>query len=449
MALFGTDGVRGVANDTLTAELAYRVAGAVGARLGPGARVLIGRDTRVSGPMLEAASVAGLTEAGVETVSLGVAPTPAVAALVPRCHAQAGLVISASHNPPEYNGLKWLADDGRKWPEAVEADVARAVDRGVRGRVPSMDLGAWRAWPEALEQYRSRLVGLFAGRVPKVRAVVDLAHGAAGVTAPEVLERLGIACDVWYGEPRGALINRQCGATHPEVLAHAVRVTGADIGFAFDGDADRVMVADGSGRILNGDAVLYLLALGMRAEGRLREDRVVATVMSNLALEHALAAHGIAMERTPVGDRWVADRMAETGAVLGGEQSGHIILADWAVTGDGLLTALAVLAEMQRSGRPASELAVDLTPYPQLLKNVKLGQIPPDWDERPEIKEAVRACAADLGADGRVFIRPSGTEPLLRIMLEGRDVDRIQSWADRLAAVVQEVLESATEPLGQ
>jgi phosphoglucosamine mutase len=209
------------------------------------------------------------------------------------------------------------------------------------------------------------------------------------------------------------------------------------------------MVADGSGRILNGDAVLYLLALGMRAEGRLRDDRVVATVMSNLALEHALAARGIAMERTPVGDRWVADRMAETGAVLGGEQSGHIILADWAVTGDGLLTALAVLAEMQRSGRPASELAVDLTPYPQLLKNVKLGQIPPDWDERPEIKEAVRACAADLGADGRVFMRPSGTEPLLRIMLEGRDVDRIQSWADRLAAVVQEALESATEPLGQ
>jgi len=446
VALFGTDGVRGVVNETLTAEVAFDVARALGARLGSGARVLIGRDSRVSGPMLEAAAVAGLNETGVTAVSLGVVPTPAVAALVPRLRAQAGLVISASHNPPEFNGLKWLNGEGRKWPDEVERAVEADVAARRFARVGPMAVGRWLSWPEAVEQYRSWLVGQFAGRVPSLRVVVDLGHGAAATTAVSVLERLGVTCEVRYGEPHGHLINRRCGATHPEAMAEAVRMTGADLGLAFDGDADRVIMADATGRILNGDAILYVLAMGLEAEGRLAGHRVVATVMSNLALEQHLAKIGIHLERTQVGDRWVAERMAETGAVLGGEQSGHVIVADHAVTGDGLLTALAVMAEIQRSGRSLAELTQDLVWYPQVLKNVTLKRIPPDWAERTAIRQALQACRDDLGSDGRVVVRPSGTEPVLRIMLEGRDADRTEAWADRLVAVVREALGSATEP---
>lgn len=446
MALFGTDGIRGVANETLTAEVAFDVARAMGARLGAGSRVVVGRDSRVSGPMLEAAVVAGLTETGVTAVSLGVLPTPAVAALVPRLRAQAGLVISASHNPAEFNGLKWLNGEGRKWPDDVERAVEADVAARRFARAEPLAVGRWLSWPEAVEQYRSWLVGQFAGRVPPLRVVVDLAHGAAATTAVPVLERLGVTCEVRYGELNGHLINRRCGATHPEAMAEAVRMTGADLGLAFDGDADRVILADAHGRILNGDAILYVLALGLQAEGRLRGQRVVATVMSNLALEQHLAKHGIQLDRTQVGDRWVAERMAETGAALGGEQSGHVIVADLAVTGDGLLTALAVMAEIQRSGRSLDDLTQDLVWYPQVLKNVTLKRIPADWAEQAAIREALEACRDDLGTEGRVVVRPSGTEPVLRIMLEGRDADRTEAWADRLVAVVQEALGSATEP---
>jgi len=444
MPLFGTDGVRGVANEGLTADLAHRLARVVGTGLGPGARVVVGRDTRLSGPMLEAASVAGLLEVGVEAVSLGVLPTPAVAHLVPVLHADAGLVISASHNPPEYNGLKWLRKDGRKFSDREEATIEAALAEDRFLAVPPLRIGAWRLWPEAADRYVDHLVRLFVGQIPPLKVVVDVGHGAAGRTAARALERLGCTVDVIFGEPHGHLINVGTGATHPERVAEAVRRRGYDVGFAFDGDADRVMAADADGNVLNGDAILYILARGMADEGRLPGRRIVTTVMSNLGLERGLRASRIAMERTPVGDRFVAERMAEVGAALGGEQSGHVILAEWAVTGDGLMTALALLREMGRSGRSLPELLAGFATYPQILTNVKLERIPAAWAEEPAITDAVRAAEADLGEDGRILLRPSGTEPLLRIMVEGRDEGRIQQWADRLAAVVRETLGSAT-----
>ncbi len=446
MPLFGTDGVRGIANDTLTAELAMRLGRTVGSRLGPGARVLVGRDTRVSGPLLEAASIAGLLEVGVEALSVGVLPTPAVAYLVPALGADAGLVISASHNPPEYNGLKWLTQDGRKFSEEEEAAVERAYTEDRPSPAAPGRIGAVRQWPEAVEQYRAHLVGVFAGQIPPLNVVVDLGHGAASATVVSVLERLGCRVSVLFGEPHGHLINVNCGATHPEMVADAVRRGGFDLGLTFDGDADRVMAADADGRILNGDAILLVLARAMAAQDRLPGRRVIATVMSNLGLERALQADGIAMERTQVGDRYVAARMAETGAALGGEQSGHVILSDWAVTGDGLLTALALLRAMGSTKEPLAALTAGFVTYPQVLTNVKLEQIPAGWSEHPAISESLILARQALGEEGRVVVRPSGTEPLLRIMLEGRDESQIHEWADRLAAVVQEALESATAP---
>jgi phosphoglucosamine mutase len=437
--------VRGRANQELTPELAMALGQAAATRLPPGSRVLIGRDPRVSGPMLEAAAVAGLTAAGAEAVSLGIAPTPAVAALVPMLGAAAGLVISASHNPPEYNGLKLLDQFGRKWLASDEDLVETLVASREFRRAAPKAVGAWRQWPEALERYRSHLVAGFAGRIPPLKAVLDLGHGAASTTAAAVLERLGVECVVLYGEPHGQLINQGCGATHPEVVADAVVQHGADIGLTFDGDADRLMVADETGRVWNGDAIMFVLARAMAARGELPGRKVVATVMSNLGLERALAREGIELVRTQVGDRWVAEEMARLGAELGGEQSGHVILSRWAVTGDGLLTALALMAEL-RAGQPVSRAIAGFETYPQILRNVRLHATGVAWESIPGLAEEVRACRADLGDEGRVFIRPSGTEPLLRIMLEGRDADHIKDWADRLVKVVHEALTPEAAP---
>lgn len=453
MPLFGTDGVRGVANRDLTPALAFDVGLAAAELLRPGARVVVGRDTRRSGAMLEAAATAGLMAGGADCVLLGVAPTPAVAALVPLLGAQAGLVISASHNPPEYNGLKLLDDEGRKWSPARERAVEAVVaDRaGAAGRLrPSEAIGGAEHRPEALDAYRERLVALFAGRVDPLRVVIDLGHGAAVATAEPVLTRLGLSVEVIHGDPDGRYINRRSGATHPEVVAAAVRELGADLGLAFDGDADRLVACDETGRILDGDAIMYALATGLLRDGALPGRRVVATVMSNLGLERALGRMGVTLDRTPVGDRFVAERMAETGAALGGEQSGHVILARWAVTGDGLLTALALLAEAHRRGTRISALTEGFERYPQVLRNIRLpgGVEAGRWREWPGVSEALAAAEAALGEAGRVVVRPSGTEPLLRVMLEGQDTDAITMWADRLQAVFERALGSATKPLG-
>ncbi len=446
MALFGTDGARGIANQELTVELAMRIGQAAAGILEPGSVVVMGRDTRISGPMLEAALTAGLTTEGVDVVMVGVIPTPALAYLIDNLQARAGVMISASHNPPEYNGIKLLDRGGRKWPTPLEERVEEGVRDPHRLRAVAPDQVGTVTHAEALaiDRYQEYLTAIFEGRMRPFRVVVDVAHGAAITTAPPILRALGLSVVVLNQDPDGSQINQQCGATHPNVVQEAVLAYQADIGLSFDGDADRLIAVDETGHIVDGDEILFILAKALQADGALTGDTVVATVMSNLGLERALSRHGIRLERTPVGDRWVAARMRDGEFMLGGEQSGHIILRQWAETGDGLLTALAVLAEMSRQNRPLSALVGEVERYPQVLKNVRLPRPITDWPrEVPGLIEMVAAAQADLGEEGRVLIRPSGTEPLLRIMLEGRDASQIGQWADRMATVVNEALQSA------
>ncbi len=440
--MFGTDGVRGQAPRELTPELALAVGAAMVAELPPAPLVLLGRDTRVSGPLLEAAAVAGIAAAGGTAKLLGIVPTPAVAALVPRLGADAGLVISASHNPPEYNGLKLLDAGGRKWPPEREHAVAERVARREQAWVAWDAVGGAQAASDHVALYRDSLVARFAGRVGPGRVVVDLGSGAAVATVPPVLEALGFEVAVLNGTADGRRINQGTGATHPHVVARAVVEQGADVGFAFDGDADRVIAAGADGQIVDGDGILYLLARGLDAQGRLPHQEVVGTVMANLGLERALEASGLHLHRTPVGDRWVARAMGDRGTAVGGEQSGHIILSEWAVTGDGLLTALAILAEMRRTGAPLASLVAPMPRYPQRLDNVRLPAVGFRWEALPGVGDALAACTAALGDDGRLVVRASGTEPLLRIMIEGRDAAVVQRWADRLTTVVRQALTS-------
>ncbi len=446
MALFGTDGARGIANQDLTAELAMRIGQAAAALLEPGSVVVIGRDTRVSGPMLEAALTAGLTTEGADVVMAGVIPTPALGYLIDNLNARAGVMISASHNPPEYNGIKLMDRGGRKWPTELESRVEDGVRDQKRLRVVGADQvgGVTRSETLALARYQEYLLSIFAGRIRPMKVVVDVAHGAAITTAAPILRALGLSLVMLNDDPDGKHINQHCGATHPNVVREAVLAEEADVGLSFDGDADRLIAVDETGHIVDGDEILYVLAGALKAEQALVGDTVVATVMSNLGLEKALGRIGIHLERTPVGDRWVAARMRDGGFVLGGEQSGHIIQRRWAETGDGLLTALALLAQMSRKERPLSALVGEVERYPQVLHNVNLPRPITDWPrEIPGLIEMVARAQRELGADGRVLIRPSGTEPLLRIMLEGRDASQIGKWADRMATVVNEALQSA------
>ena len=441
MALFGTDGARGVANRELTVEMALTIGKAAGARWGPEARVLVARDTRISSGMLEAGVAAGLTALGVDVWMTGMLPTPALAHLIKATAADGGVMISASHNPPRYNGIKLLDDLGRKWPPEQEQAVETGMEKAARLSVEPEQIGQIRHLEDdAVVRYRRFLVQSFWDRIDPLYVVVDLAHGAAISTAVPVLEALGVKVGAIHAEPWGERINQACGATHPEALQQAVRERKADLGLAFDGDADRLIAVDQHGQIVDGDAVLYLLACGMKLRGELTNGRVVATVMSNLGLERALAKQGIPLTRTPVGDRWVAERLQETGAVLGGEQSGHIILKQWSETGDGLLTALAVMAEMQSRQRGLAELTSPLERYPQVLHNVRLKTPIDDWNRLTRLKQRVAEAERDLGAEGRVLIRPSGTEPLLRVMVEGRDSQRIQKWVKLLVQSVEEEL---------
>ncbi len=444
LALFGTDGARGVANQTLTVGLAMDIARGAARELGRPARVLIGRDTRVSGSMLEAALAAGLTESGIDVLLAGMVPTPALAYLIGAMGANAGIMISASHNPPEYNGIKLIDQQGKKWEPELEARVEDAIrSRDWPDPDPAQVGRIFHYEEAAVAQYRRHLLSIFAGRIPAWPIVLDVAHGAASATAPQVFEALGVPVTVLHPEPLGELINVQCGATHPEALREAVLSRGARLGLAFDGDADRVIAVDGSGRIVDGDEILFVLATQLKAAGHLADDRVVATVMSNLGLERALERSGIRLERTPVGDRWVAKAMREQEAVLGGEQSGHVILKQWTETGDGVLTGLALVAAVAEAGLTLEEAVAPVERYPQILRNVRLEAPVSDWKVIAGLAEAVKEAEAALGEEGRVLIRPSGTEPLLRIMLEGRDVDLINQWAHRLETGVREALESA------
>jgi len=441
---FGTDGVRGVANLDLTPELVVALGRAAARVLGVD-RFVVGRDTRVSGPMLEAALVAGLTAEGVAVQTLGVVPTPAVAWAAVHHHA-AGAVISASHNRYPDNGIKLFTPEGRKLDDDVEAVLEATLDALVHGHAageridaeqsPTGDaIGTVLALADPLGGYADGIVASIAGRdLSGLRLVVDCANGAASTIAPEVLRRLGATVTVLHAEPNGTNINEGCGSTHPAGLQHAVVEQGADVGLAFDGDADRLVAVDAAGELVDGDQIIAICAVDLHERGTLRRDAVVVTVMSNLGFRLAMQARGITVVETPVGDRWVLDALRSGGYSIGGEQSGHVIFADLATTGDGLLTAVQLLDVVRRSGRPLSELAAVMARLPQVLRNVRVSAAVADLDAR--IAAHVEAARDALGDTGRVLVRRSGTEPLVRVMVEAPTADEAVAVADQLAAAV-------------
>jgi phosphoglucosamine mutase len=445
-SLFGTDGIRGVANvDPMTPELALALGRAVTFVAGRGKRhaprVLIGKDTRLSGYMLETAIASGVTSMGGRVLLCGPIPTPAVAHLTVSMRVDAGVVISASHNPYDDNGIKIFGDDGFKLPDAVEEEIEGLV------RDPSR-LGERRTGPDIgraakLEDSRGRYVAFVKNTFPRdltldgLRVVVDAAHGAAYVVAPLVFSELGARVHALGVRPNGTNINREAGALHPEHAQAEVVRRGAQIGIALDGDADRVIVVDEKGRIVDGDVMMAMCAARMKHDGELRRATVVATVMSNLGLEHALDAQGIALVRTPVGDRYVVEEMRKGGYNLGGEQSGHLIFLDHTSTGDGLIAALQVLALVVRTGRPLSELAQQaMERVPQVTESVALPARRP-LEEMTALQAVVADAKAGLGREGRVIVRWSGTEPKLRVMVEGPDEDRIAGIAQNLVSAAR------------
>jgi phosphoglucosamine mutase len=492
--LFGTDGVRGAAGLDLTAGLAMDLAAAAASVLtesdaarsrpvvgggvagngvgvkptareasgsqGSGQRPLavVGRDPRASGEFLEAAVVAGLAGGGIDVVRLGVIPTPGVAYLTAAMGAEFGVVLSASHNPAPDNGIKFFARGGVKLPDAVEDAIeARLARPGGQRRpgysahacgpsgVPVDGFGRVSDAPDQGEQYLAHLLSTVQGRpgysdspLAGLRVVVDCAHGAASRYAPELLRRAGADVITIGTDPDGLNINSGCGSTSLGALAGAVREAGADAGIAHDGDADRCLAVDASGQVVDGDQILAVLAIALKAEGRLTGNTVVATVMSNLGFRHAMRSAGIKIVETPVGDRYLIAAMLDGKFVLGGEQSGHIIMLDHATTGDGMLTGLHLLAETARQGRPLAELASVMTRYPQVLINV------PGVDKKrvtssPALTDAVTAAEAELGDAGRVLVRPSGTEPAVRVMVEAEDAGQADQLARRLADAIREL----------
>ncbi|MFN8193380.1 MAG: phosphoglucosamine mutase [Nocardioidaceae bacterium] len=440
--LFGTDGVRGLANGDLTAELALDLSVAAAHVLGDrgefaGHRPLavVGRDTRISGQFLEAAVVAGLASAGVDVLTLGVLPTPGVAYLTDQLGADLGVVLSASHNPMPDNGIKFLARGGHKLDDAIEVAIEQRMREDWQRPTGG---GVGRVWdhPTALEDYTAHLVRTIDHPLTGIRVVIDCAEGAASDAGPKALADAGADVTAIHAQPDGLNINDGCGSTHLENLQAAVLKDDAAVGFALDGDADRCLAVDHEGNVVDGDQIMAVLALSMKESGRLVKDTVVATVMSNLGFLHAMKANDVNVRRTKVGDRYVLEAMKVSGYSLGGEQSGHVIMSEHATTGDGILTALQLLERMATTGRSLKDLAGVMTRLPQVLVNV------PGVDKSRADEDAVLAAAlaeeeAALGDTGRILLRPSGTEALVRVMVEAPSADEAHAVAERLAAVVR------------
>ena len=434
---FGTDGIRGPVGSAIDAGLALALGRAVGHRLGGSGRsVLLGRDTRRSGEMLSAALAAGLTSTGTDAVDLGVVTTPClVHASLDARHA-AGIMVSASHNPAPDNGLKVVVA-GRKADDAIEAELEALIDDGSPIRERANDaLGRIRADREPPEAYARHLREIAGDAFTGVRLGIDCANGSASHIAPELFRSLGAEVTVLFDAPNGTNINSGCGSTHPERLAETVAAAGLEIGFAFDGDADRLIAVDERGQLVDGDAVMGICALERLAGGTLRNSVLVATVMSNGGLERAVRAAGGTMVRTPVGDRHVFEAMEREDAVLGGEQSGHIIFRDRSTTGDGLLTGIELVRAVRAAGVPLSELAARIPRLPQVVINSHVRRLD-DWQEDAEFVAAVERATARMGDRGRVLVRPSGTEPKIRIMVEGDDADEIDRIARELATLAE------------
>ena len=443
--LFGTDGVRGLANETLTAELAVdlsvaaaHVLGEAGVFEGHRPVAVVGRDTRISGQFLEAAVVAGLASAGVDVLLLGELPTPGVAYLTDALGADLGVMLSASHNPMPDNGIKFLARGGVKLDDVIETAIEKRL-REPWERPTGAGVGRVTHYDQAVEKYAAHLVSTVPGPLAGIRVVLDCAHGAAYEAGPRALAAAGADVVAICAEPDGLNINDGCGSTHLDVLQKAVVEHGADVGFALDGDADRCLAVDHEGNVVDGDQILAVLALSMRDAGRLQADTVVATVMSNLGFVQAMRHEGVGVRQTKVGYRYVLEAMKAGGYSLGGEQSGHVIMSEHATTGDGILTALHVLARMAEKDTSLAALAGVMERLPQVLVNV------PDVDKARTDDDAVLAAAvaeaeAELGDGGRVLLRPSGTEALVRVMVEAGSAEQAGAIADRLADVVRRQL---------
>jgi phosphoglucosamine mutase len=445
MALFGTDGVRGVANVDLTAELAVDLAiaaahvlGEIGAFAGHRPKAIVAQDSRASGDFLESAVVAGLTSAGVDVYRVGVLPTPAVAFLVKESNADLGVMISASHNPMPDNGIKFFAKGGDKLADQVEAQIeARLGERW--SRPTGLDVGRIFFDESAKNRYIEHLLSTMSTKLTGLKVVVDCANGAASTVAPGAYEQAGAVVTAISATPTGWNINENCGSTHLENLINEVKKTGADIGIAHDGDADRCLMVAKNGEVIDGDQILNILATAYLAEGKLNKQTVVGTVMSNLGFIKSMQAADIKVEKTAVGDRYVLEKMLENDYTLGGEQSGHIIMRQFSNTGDGLLTALQVMQVVVKSKKSLQELASAMQKYPQILINVK-DVAKEKLASSAKIKDAILESEKELAGSGRVLLRASGTESLVRVMVEANDLELAQKVADSLAQLVRSEL---------
>ena len=442
--LFGTDGARGVANSEISCELAMNIGKAAAMVLTENTnrkpKVLIGKDTRISGDMLECAISCGLCSVGADVMTLGVVPTPAVAYLVKKYGYDAAVMISASHNPCEYNGIKIFKSDGYKLPDALEEEIEAIILDEV-DTPPVMlggNVGRVSVCENTVNDYIEHLKSTVDVCFDKMKIALDCANGSASVSAKELFTSLGAECHIICAEPNGININDNCGSTHIENLQKYVVENGLDAGFAFDGDADRMLAVDENGEVVDGDKIIAICSAHMKAEGKLKNDTAVVTVMTNMGFSKFCEKNGIKTAVTKVGDRYVLENMLENGYSIGGEQSGHVIFLDYATTGDGQLTALQVLRVMKKTGKKLSELASCMTVYPQTMINVRVSNMgKARFKDDEEVKNAVKQAELQLGSSGRVLVRVSGTEPLVRVMLEGEDEQQIQTLAREIADVIK------------
>ncbi|MGN1204727.1 MAG: phosphoglucosamine mutase [Lachnospiraceae bacterium] len=445
--LFGTDGVRGVANEELTPLLAMQL-GQAGASVLTKEKahkptIMVGCDTRISGDMLANALMAGACSVGANCIYVGVIPTPAIAYLTHKYKVDAGVVISASHNPVEFNGIKFFDGDGYKLPDELEDEIESLIKSNMQGvKFPTgSGVGKIKYRTDAREEYINHAIRAVPVDLSNLKVVVDCAEGASFYTSVEALKELGAQVVAIHNNPDGTNINANCGSTHMEELQGRVLVEKAQVGLAFDGDADRLLAVDENGKIVDGDKIMAIVGNFMKKKGTLKKDTIVVTVMSNLGFFLMAKDNGITTEQTKVGDRYVLERMKEIGASLGGEQSGHVIFLDENTTGDGLLSALHLLQVMVETGRPLSELSTIMEELPQALVNAKVANHKKEhYLEYPEIAQAIQELEDKFAGEGRVLIRPSGTEPLVRVMIEGKDKAQIQAEAEHLANLIQDIM---------
>jgi len=443
--LFGTDGVRGVANSELSSELAYQIGRTGGFLLTneiERPKVVVGMDTRISGAMLEGAVSAGLCSSGIDVLYAGVIPTPAIAYLVRKLGAQGGVMISASHNPVEYNGIKFFDQNGYKLSDEMEESIEKMIEEGGSEYYPTgSGVGRKINIENPSELYMEFLTGTIEPDLSGIKIAVDCANGSAYDVAPKLLQRLGATVYVTHNFPNGLNINVNCGSTYPTVISQFVKDTGADIGLAFDGDADRLIATDENGCLIDGDHIMAICGIYMKNQGRLFDNTIVGTVMSNMGLGLCLSENNIHLVKTPVGDRYVLEEMKGKSFSLGGEQSGHIIFLDYNTTGDGLLTALQLLSVLKEQNKPISQLSSVMKDYPQVLLNAKVNNANKfNFLDDDRIRFSIEELESEFMGRGRVLIRPSGTEPLVRVMLEGENEFEIRQKATILKDLIEERL---------